>query len=153
TPLVIEVQEEAASGEVRTTVKDVAKDRYENEVHVKVIGSGNAEFISGETDLRGVFVAGGVQGTATVIAEEGDNRYAFFRGRTWLGPPAIQRAADTPEAAKAKAAAKAPPASDAEQLLRGLQESNSVIQQMQSENLKKNFYDKPANGVQLKEAF
>ena len=39
TPLKVEVQEEASSGEVRTTVKDVTKDRYVHEVHVKVIGS------------------------------------------------------------------------------------------------------------------
>ena len=29
-------------------------------VQVKVIGSDNADFLSGETDLRGVFVAEGV---------------------------------------------------------------------------------------------
>ena len=146
TPLKVEVQEEASSGEVRTTVKDVTKDRYVNEVHVKVIGSRNADFISGDTDLRGVFVADGVQGTATVIAEEGDNRYAFFRGQTELGPaPAVN-------APPAPAPAEKPMANDSEQLLRQLQESNSAIQQMQGENLK-NIYQNPKKGVQLKEAF
>ncbi|HEV3343494.1 MAG TPA: tetratricopeptide repeat protein, partial [Pirellulales bacterium] len=151
TPLAVEVQEGASSGEVRTTVKDVTKDRYLNDVHVKVIGSRNGEFISGETDLRGVFVADGVQGTATVIAEEGDNRYAFFRGHTELGPPP---AAPMPAgAAPAPAAAAGKPmASESEQLLEQLRLRNNEIQQRQGENLK-NLYQNPKSGVQLKEAF
>ncbi|HVX09744.1 MAG TPA: tetratricopeptide repeat protein [Pirellulales bacterium] len=148
-PLKVEVQEEASSGEVRTTVKDVTKDRYVNEVHVKVIGSRNAEFISGDTDLRGVFVADGVQGTTTVIAEEGDNRYAFFRGHTELGPqpPAANAPAAMPQPAEAK-----PAADESQQLLRQLFESNGAIQQLQNDNLK-NIYQQNKQGVQLKEAF
>ena len=60
-PLAVEVQEDAASGQVRVTVKNVVKDRYVSDVQAKVIGSRNADFVSGETDLRGVFVAQGVQ--------------------------------------------------------------------------------------------
>ncbi len=156
TPLKVEVQEAAASGEVRTTVKDVTKDRYLNDVHVKVIGSRNPEFISGETDLRGVFVADGVQGTATVIAEEGDNRYAFLRGHTELGPPAPMPSAATaapmPPGGTPPTAAGKPVASESEQLLEQLQLRNSEIQQRQGENLK-NIYQNPKSGVQLKEAF
>jgi alpha-2-macroglobulin len=150
TPLKVEVQEEASSGEVRTTVKDVTKDRYLDEVHVKVIGTRNAEFISGDTDLRGVFVADGVQGTATVIAEEGSNRYAFFRGHTELGP--IPPPANVPAAQPAAPAPAKPMGNESEQLLRQLQESNEMIQQMQGENLK-NIYQQNKQGVQLKEAF
>jgi outer membrane protein assembly factor BamD (BamD/ComL family) len=85
TPLKIEVQEDAASGRVRATVKDSTTDKYLRDVHVKVIGSGNDEFISGETDLRGVFVADGIRGTTTVIAEAEGGRYAFYRGKTLAG--------------------------------------------------------------------
>ena len=42
-------------------------------------------FKSGETDLRGVFVADGLRGKATVIAKAGEARYAFHRGERWLG--------------------------------------------------------------------
>jgi alpha-2-macroglobulin len=120
-----------------------------NEVHVKVIGSRNVEFISGETDLRGVFVADGVQGTTTVIAEEGNNRYAFFRGHTELGPqpPAASAPPAQPPAPQAK-----PGADDSEHLLRQLQESNEMILRSQGENLK-NIYQQNPQGVQLKEAF
>lgn len=79
TPLAVEVQADAASGRVRTTVKDTTADRYLSDVNVKVIGTANSEFISGSTDLRGVFVADGVRGAPTVIAQSGPRRYAFFR--------------------------------------------------------------------------
>ena len=56
-------------------------------VQVKVIGTGNGAFFSGETDLRGVFVAEGVRGQVTAVAGEGSNQYAFHRGTTPVGPP------------------------------------------------------------------
>ena len=87
TPLKIEVQEDTASGRVRANVLDTAKGGYRPEVHVKAIGSADSEFRSGETDLRGLFIADNLRGKATVIAREGDSRYAFFRGNTWLGTP------------------------------------------------------------------
>ena len=150
TPLAVEVQEEASSGEVRATVKNVVKDGYVPEVQVKVIGTRNGEFVSGETDLRGVFVAQSIQGTSTVIAEGENNRYAFFRGHTELGPPPAQANQPAPPAAPAAAAEK--PASDAEQLLEGLQQSNSAIQQMQGEN-RRGIYRQERKGVKAKEAF
>ena len=58
-------------------MKDVTSDRYVNGVHVNVLGIG--QFKSGLTDLRGVFVAEGVQGPPTVIAEADAGKYAFFR--------------------------------------------------------------------------
>ena len=66
---------------------DTAKGGYRPEVHVKAIGSADSEFRSGETDLRGIFIADNLRGKATVIAREGDSRYAFFRGSDWLGAP------------------------------------------------------------------
>ena len=48
---------------------------------MKVIGSGNEDFVSGQTDLRGVFVADGIRGGATVIALAGPSRYAFYRAK------------------------------------------------------------------------
>ena len=86
TPLEIEVQEDSASGLVRANVVDEAADEYVAEVHVKAIGSADQTFQSGDTDLRGVFVAENLRGRATVIARAGESRYAFYRGDAWLGP-------------------------------------------------------------------
>ena len=85
-PLTVDVQEEASSGRVRVTVKNTVKDNYVSDVHVKAIGSRNDDFVSGQTDLRGVFVGDNLSGTSTVIAQAEGGRYAFFRGKQELGP-------------------------------------------------------------------
>lgn len=85
TPLEMEVQEDQQSGQLRANVMDAATDQYVAEVHVKAIGSADDDFRAGETDLRGVFVAENLQGKATVIARDGQSRYAFYRGDAWLG--------------------------------------------------------------------
>ena len=86
TPLELEVLEEVESGRVRVTVRDASTKEFVPKVQVKVIGSDNAGFISGETDLRGVFVAEGVKGEAAAVARKGAGQYAFYRGKTVLGP-------------------------------------------------------------------
>ncbi|MBM3333069.1 tetratricopeptide repeat protein, partial [Candidatus Sumerlaeota bacterium] len=53
----LDVQEEPVSGRVRANVYRRASKLYLAKAEVKVIGEGNADFISGQTDLRGVFVA------------------------------------------------------------------------------------------------
>jgi len=85
TPLEVEVQEDAASGRVRVNVRDMVKNAYREGVHVKAVGSAEKVFRSGETDLRGLFIADDIRGKATVIARDGSNRYAFYRGDQWLG--------------------------------------------------------------------
>ena len=80
TPLAIEVRNEAAEDEVRTIITDAQSGRYLRDVQVRVIGRGNDDFISGQTDLRGMFLAKGVEGAPTVVAQAGPGRYAFFRG-------------------------------------------------------------------------
>jgi len=98
TPLKMEVQEDAVSGQVRANVLDAAKGGYRAGVHVKAIGSADREFKGGETDLRGIFAADGLRGKATVIARDGDARYAFYRGANWLGAP--EKAEPQPAAAQ-----------------------------------------------------
>ena len=70
---------------VRVNLVDRVKNTRPEGVHVKVVGSVSQRFISGETDLRGVFVADGIQGKVTVIARDKKDGYAFYRGETWLG--------------------------------------------------------------------
>ena len=87
TPLEIEVQAGTVSGRVRVNVRDAVAGKYQSKVHVKAVGSAAGRFVSGETDLRGIFIADGLRGTATVIARDAENRYAFHRGTAWLGLP------------------------------------------------------------------
>jgi len=108
TPLALEVETDRTAGQVRTMVKDTVTGRYLTGVHVKVIGSGNEQFLSGEPDLRGIFVADGVRGAATVIAQSEPGRYAFYREVS--ARPAEQPSAS--EQAEASGQAK-PPRSDA----------------------------------------
>ena len=84
-PLAVEVQEFGPSGRLRATVRNVETGKYMHEANVRVIGSMNTEFTSGKSDLRGVFIADGIQGTSTVIAQTKAGDYAFFRGKTLLG--------------------------------------------------------------------
>ncbi len=80
TPLAAEVQEEPSSGRARVMVVNALSRSGEKDVHVKVIGAAMSRFISGQTDLRGVFVADEVQGSATAIARDPHGRLAFHRG-------------------------------------------------------------------------
>lgn len=145
-PLALEVQEDAASGRVRVTVKDVVAERYAHNIHVKVIGSANEQFVSGQTDLRGIFVADGIVGTSTVIAKTDANRYAFYRGKLPLGSPPQ---ANTPAPAE-KPADNKPQGKDS--LLKELQQlnfDNNSIQRGNYRNLLKN----RKQGVDAKAAF
>jgi hypothetical protein len=146
-PLEVEIQEEVSSGRVRATVKNVVKENYVPEVHVKVIGTRNSDFVSGETDLRGVFVADDIKGSTTVIAQADSDRYAFYRGETQLGPA-------PPEAGRsaAEAPSESKPGGQPADLLENLKGSNSMLQQEQKLQLE-NLYQQDNRGVKAKTAF
>ena len=86
-PIELEVLEEPASGRVRVTVRDARSKELLPKVQVKVIGNNNPEFFSGETDLRGVFVAEGVIGQVTAVVRKDTTGYAFYRGTSFVGQP------------------------------------------------------------------
>ena len=85
TPLELEVLEEAESGRVRVVVRDARTKELVSKVQVKVIGTNNPTFSSGQTDLRGVYVAEGISGQVTAVARKGAGQYAFFRGTSPVG--------------------------------------------------------------------
>ena len=114
-------------------------------MHVKVIGSRNDDFVSGETDLRGVFVADGIQGTSTVIAQAESSHYAFFRGKADLVPA-------VPAANKAEEAMPQRPAESLkQQLLKGVQIRNFGMQRKQVQQLDQ-LYEAPSQGVEASKA-
>src|SRR5262249_29281820 len=96
-PVELEVLEDAPGGRVRVTVRDARTKEFLTKVQVKVIGSDHPQFLSGETDLRGVFVAEGVRGMVTAVARQGTAQYAFYRGANYVGQPP-QPAANQPAA-------------------------------------------------------
>jgi tetratricopeptide (TPR) repeat protein len=146
TPLKIEVQEEPASGRIRANVLDTAKGGYRPEVHVKAIGSADSEFRSGETDLRGIYIADNLRGKATVIAREGNSKYAFFRGTDWLG--AAQNAPNpppptpTPQSGNGKA-----------DYQRNLYEKCNSIQELNNGNWNQQRRQAPNKGVKIEKAY
>ena len=145
TPLKIEVQEESASGRIRANVLDTAKGGYRPEVHVKAIGSADSEFRSGETDLRGIFIADNLRGKATVIAREGISKYAFFRGTDWLGA-----AENTP------IEPPSPPieVQDSEVDYQGnLYQQNESIQQKNSDGWNNQRRQRASKGVKIEKAY
>lgn len=144
TPLKIEVQEDTTSGRVRANVLDTAKGGYRPEVHVKAIGSADKEFRGGETDLRGLFIADAIRGKATVIAREGESRYAFYRGESWLGAPSRARPASAPTPAMQQQSFD----------FRGnLDVQSGVIQESNRERFNLQRRQAPSKGVEVKKAF
>ncbi len=145
TPLKIEVQEDAVSGRVRANVLDTSKGGYRPEVHVKAIGSAESEFRSGETDLRGLFIADNLRGKSTVIAREGESRYAFFRGDTWLGAP---------ENSPAQAVQQDPPVfKQGVDYNSNLYEQNGAIQQLNNGKWNSQRRQAPNKGVKIEQAY
>lgn len=146
-PLKLEIQEDSTSGRVRVTVKDSKKDRYLRNVLVKVIGSANDDFNTGETDLRGIFVADSIRGTSTIIARAEEDRYAFYRGTQSLGNVAQPQSEGEPSDAAA-----APENSNEQELLRNLIDTNGEIQGTNRGNFN-NLLNNTIKGVKAKSAF
>ncbi len=95
-----------------------------------------------------MFVADGISGTTTVIAQAEGPRYAFFRGTTLLAmqPP------EAKPAEKAKAAETAPAAAPEDELLQGLKGQNFEFQGQQLEQLQE-MYENVKGGLAPSEAF
>jgi uncharacterized protein YfaS (alpha-2-macroglobulin family)/TolA-binding protein len=152
TPLELETLEEADSGRVRITVRDAHTKDFVPKVQVKVIGSDNPAFLSGQTDLRGVYEAEGVVGQVTAVARLGTNRYAFYRGTTYLGtppPPASAAAGTATKAAPARQAGK--PLSQA--LDENLKIQNSANQLRQIDRLQQRYNTPAPSGVEVQKAY
>ncbi len=143
-PLEMQVLEEPESGRVRVAVRDSRTKAPVAKVQVKVIGTNNPTFFSGETDRRGVFVAEGVRGQVTAVAKEEAGAYAFHRGTTFVGQPP-----NVPQAPNQEAK---PGAAPAEGLEKNVQMQNNDNQMRQLKRLEERL--KPQDqGVKVKEAY
>ena len=138
TNLRLEVQEDKSSGRVRVNVYDKARERYVSKAFVRVVGSKDGKFRSGNTDLRGVFVADGIKGKATVIVAKGD-QYAFHRGSANLS---TYRSYYNRRPSPAKA-------SQRQLLLNNLDATNESIQQRNKQWFRRNIMYNRKKGVKM----
>ena len=76
TPLDLDVRDRPDEDRVRVAARDATGAGVAG-VRIKVIGPGRT--VEGETDLRGVFVAEGTGGIDSVVARQGDRRFAYRR--------------------------------------------------------------------------
>jgi hypothetical protein len=141
-PLELDVLEENAAGRVRVTVRLAETGEFLPGVQVRVIGSGNERFFSGETDLRGVFVAEGVRGQVTAVARRDGDQYAFYRGVAPVGAP------ETPPVPSSEPSG--PAEASLEENLR-LQNRSNQLRQM--ERLEQRFQEGGGKGVQVDKAY
>ncbi len=145
TPLELEILEEPESGRVRVTVRDAHTKDFVPKVQVKVIGTENPNFLSGETDLRGVFVAEGVRGEVTAVARKDTAEYAFYRGKTFVG---AQSTPPQPNAPNAPAAQQPGNSLDLGENLKMQNLSNQV---RQIERLQQRYQERKGNGAEVRD--
>ena len=93
--------EEPDAGRIRVVVRDAKTGALVPRVQVRVIGSENQAFFTGQTDLRGVYVAEGVAGQVTAVARQGAGQYAFYRGKSRVGAAAKPAQGKSPRPSRA----------------------------------------------------
>jgi tetratricopeptide (TPR) repeat protein len=142
TPLELEVLEEPESGRVRVVVRDAKSKDPVAKVQVKVIGTNNPSFFTGQTDLRGVYVAEGVNGQVTAVARKGLTQYAFYRGKTIVGSDQPGRWPNPPGQKAGQGQNQGGEKND-ESLDNNLKIQNSINQNRQIDRLQNRYQEKP----------
>jgi len=142
TPLALEVQEDLAAQRVRITTLDAINRNGLKNVHVKVIGTNMDRFVSGESDLRGVYIGDAVSGYPTAIARDADGHFAFYRSEGAL--LAMAQPVSPPPAAKPTAHGKA-------EYRKHLEAENRALQDIRGQELK-GMFKQQQRGVQVQQA-
>lgn len=145
TPIALDVQREPGAGRVRVNVVNAIDRGGAKSVHVKVIGLGMSEFVSGETDLRGVYVADGVNGHPSAIARDQAGHVALFRSEEAL----LALAAASMEK---PGQAKAPAPGEKADYRKNLMEENRGLQTDNDAKLKELYNQQQRRGVEVKKA-
>ncbi|MCY2936051.1 MAG: MG2 domain-containing protein [Planctomycetota bacterium] len=145
TPIELEVMEEADARRVRVTAREAFSGKPLPKLQVKLSASLGQVFRDGLTDMRGVYVADGLNGLVTVVVRQSAGRYAFFRGKTPLGGIMVQQFA--PSGQPNLPESKGGESQSLDQNLRGINQQNSF---RQMERLKSRYEPNTQNkGVQI----
>jgi len=136
----------AGAQRVRVRVVDAITRDDRKDVHVKVIGTGMNTFVTGDTDLRGVFSAEGVSGYPTAVARDAAGHSAFYRSEAVL---ALMAAPRLPESAARAAVERKSGKAD---YLSNVQSENRQIQ-MGNQVVLEQLYQQPQQrGVEVKKS-
>jgi hypothetical protein len=119
---------------VRVQAVDRENGEYLRDVDVRVIGAFDTNFISGRTDPRGLYLADGFYGPATVIARHSGRHYAFYRGAAagGLGGAEFNLEPSDKDAKRPKGEML-----DSESYLDNVRSFNGLQQKSRSQNLRK----------------
>ncbi|MFM7132566.1 MAG: hypothetical protein ACKO0V_24750 [bacterium] len=149
TPIELEVLEEPASGRVRISARETGTGKALAKLQVKYSGSIDNNFRDGQTDLRGVFVADGLGGLATIVVRQSAGRFAFYRGKTPLGGVMVQnfQANDLPQVTPRD---PGQPPMEGQQLDQNLRGQNRLNEMKQIERLENRYnFENRSKGVQI----
>lgn len=138
TALTMDVQQDKQSGRVVVHLFERGTRKPIPHALVRIIGSADKKFRTGRTDLRGIFTATGVKGTATVIAKKSDD-FVFYRGKTFLGYPHFRK----------RRRSRWRKSKRSFDMLYNINRGNSVLQQRGRKQLER-LYKESSQGVRLK---
>ena len=130
---------------VRVQAVDRENGKYLRDVDVRVIGANDSNFISGRTDPRGLYLADGFHGAATVIARHGGRHYAFYRG---TGPGSFNPAQLDLMPSDKDGKRSQGEMLDSESYLNNVRNFNGLQQESRSQNLRKK-QESQSLGVEL----
>jgi tetratricopeptide (TPR) repeat protein len=111
----------------------------------EAIGSRDNQFKSGDTDLRGIFVAEDLNGSATVIARQ-EGRYEFYRGTSHLGRPVLPNAKQSQQKKPSRTLQQ-------KDFLQNINYSNGMIQSQNIKGWDSFRRQKGGKGVEVKKAY
>lgn len=143
TPLALDVQEEPGSRRVRVNVVDAINRGGVKNVHVKVIGMGQPQFVAGDSDLRGVFIADGVTMYPTAIARNASGDFAFYRSEGALIAMAASKKVPPPAE---------PQAQQKLDYLGNLRKDNRAIQTANDARMKQMYAAPQQRGVEVQKS-
>jgi tetratricopeptide (TPR) repeat protein len=148
TPIELEVLEEPTAGRLRISAREAGTGKPLSRLQVKYSGSVDNNFRDGQTDLRGVFVADGLAGMATIVVRQSAGRFAFYRGKSALGGVLVENF--QPALPTTPSQDPGRPPMEGQQLDQNLRGQNRANEMKQIERLENRYnFENRSKGVQI----